>query len=54
MVKSKKQEPKVKARVQKTHVPSNCGSVPTRPGGTGAGDWQCRDGKWVWVENIGG
>lgn len=51
----KKKEDKVEEIQPETNVgESNCGSEPTRPGGTGAGDWQCRNGSWVWVENIGG
>lgn len=33
---------------------SECGSQPTRPGSSNPGDWDCQNGKWVWVENVGG
>jgi len=32
----------------------DCGSMPTRPGSKNPGDWDCQNGTWVWVENIGG
>jgi len=30
------------------------GLPPSEPGGTGAGDWACRGGKWQWIQDIGG
>lgn len=52
MAKEKKEKKKPNNKIiQFSDLP--CGAVPTKPG-LGAGDWQCRDGKWVWVEDIGG
>lgn len=52
MAKEKKQTKKA-AQVKQDAFADNCGPVPKNPG-LGDGDWQCRDGKWVWIENIGG
>ena len=49
MAKEKKVQSKTKLKV----AGENCGPTPKNPG-PGAGDWQCRDGKWEWISNIGG
>lgn len=51
----KKEEPKEEAQpVEEVNRGENCGPTPKNPGGPGAGDWQCRDGKWEWITEIGG
>jgi len=52
MAKEKKEEPKSKTKLKVAG--ENCGPTPKNPGGPGAGDWQCRDGKWEWITEIGG
>lgn len=29
------------------------GKQPTGPGSTPNGDWQCVDGQWTWIPDIG-
>lgn len=52
MAKEKKVQPKAKTKLQVAG--ENCGPTPKNPGGSGIGAWQCRDGKWEWIEEIGG
>lgn len=50
----KKEDPKEEAQPVEVNRGERCGPEPKNPGGTGPGDWQCRDNEWVWVSDIGG
>ena len=48
----KKEPKKVKPEVKKV-VSTDCGEKPAPPKGE-PGDYECKDGRWVWIPNIGG